>query len=44
MGEEAKKLFDNANNMLKQIIEKNWLEANAIIGFYPANTVNHEDI
>ena len=30
--------------MLKQIIENNWLEARGIIGFYPANTVDHDDI
>ena len=44
MGEEARKLFDNAQAMLKQIIENNWLEGRAIVGFYPANTVDHDDI
>lgn len=44
VGEEARKLFDNAQAMLRQIIEGGWLEARAIVGFYPANTVDHDDI
>lgn len=30
--------------MIKKIIENKWLEARGIIAFYPANTVNHDDI
>ena len=30
--------------MLKKIIENNWIDAHAIIGFYPANQVNQDDI
>jgi len=30
--------------MLKKIVKNKWLEARGIIGFYPANTVNHDDI
>jgi len=30
--------------MLKKIIEHKWLEARGIVGFYPANTVDHDDI
>lgn len=44
MGEEARKLFDNAQTMLRKIIENKWLEARGIVGFYPANTVDHDDI
>ena len=44
VGEEARKLFDNAQIMLKQIIEGKWLEARGIVGFYPANTIDHDDI
>lgn len=45
MGEEAQKLFDNAQLMIKKIIENKWLEARGIIAFYPANTTaNHDDI
>lgn len=43
-GAEAKKLFDDAQAMLKKIIEDKWLTARAVIGIYPANTVNHDDI
>lgn len=30
--------------MLKKIIKNKWLEARGVIGFYPANTVDHDDI
>ena len=30
--------------MLRKIIEGKWLEARGIVGFYPANTVDHDDI
>lgn len=43
-GLEAKKLFDDAQKMLQQIIAEKWLTANAVIGIYPANTVNDDDI
>ncbi|MCY4044096.1 MAG: methionine synthase [Cellvibrionales bacterium] len=44
VGNEAKELFDNAQSMLNQIIKENWLEAKAVIGFWPANQVNDDDI
>jgi len=43
-GSEAKKLFEDAQAMLKQIIDEQWLKARAIIGLFPANTVNDDDI
>jgi 5-methyltetrahydrofolate--homocysteine methyltransferase len=43
-GAEATKLFNDAQNMLKKIISEKWLQANAVIGIYPANTVNDDDI
>ena len=42
-GEEATKLFADAQKMLKQIIDEKWLTANAVIGIYPA-TSNGDDI
>ncbi|MCC6838167.1 MAG: DUF559 domain-containing protein, partial [Bacteroidia bacterium] len=42
-GTEAKKLFDDAQKMLKQIIAEKWLKANAVIGIYPAKA-NGDDI
>ncbi len=43
-GEEAKKLFDDAQRMLKKIISEKWLRANGVVGFWPANSVSHDDI
>ena len=44
VGEEARKLFAEAQAMLKQIIEEKWLTASGVIGLFPANQVNGEDI
>ncbi|MFD2203367.1 methionine synthase [Shivajiella indica] len=35
VGQEAKKLFADANQMLDQIIKKNWLRAKAVVGIFP---------
>ncbi len=43
-GTEAKKLYDDAQEMLKKIIREKWLTAKAVIGLFPANTVNDDDI
>jgi len=43
-GAEAKKLFDDAQRMLKQLIDEKWLSARAVIGFWPANTVNDDEM
>jgi 5-methyltetrahydrofolate--homocysteine methyltransferase len=43
-GTEAKKLFADAQKMLQQIIDEKWLTARAVIGIYPAHTVNEDDI
>ncbi|BCN92435.1 methionine synthase [Thiomicrorhabdus immobilis] len=42
VGEEAKKVFADAQIMLKQIIEEKWLTAKAVYGFYPANRVGDD--
>jgi 5-methyltetrahydrofolate--homocysteine methyltransferase len=44
VGEEATNLFADAQKMLAQIIAEKWLEARAIVGFYPANQVDSDDI
>lgn len=36
VGNEAKKLFDDANHMLNEIISSKGLQANGVIAFYPA--------
>jgi 5-methyltetrahydrofolate--homocysteine methyltransferase len=43
-GETAKKLFDDANNLLDTIISKKLLTANGVLGLYPANSVGYDDI
>jgi 5-methyltetrahydrofolate--homocysteine methyltransferase len=43
-GEEAQKLFDDAKEMLEDIIENKLLTAKAIFGLYPAQTKNHDSI
>ncbi|VAW14419.1 5-methyltetrahydrofolate--homocysteine methyltransferase [hydrothermal vent metagenome] len=42
IGEEAKKLFDDAQVMLDKIIDQELLTANAVLGFYPANSVGDD--
>ncbi|HNO75715.1 methionine synthase [Nitrosomonas mobilis] len=44
VGEAASNLFQDAQAMLKKIVEQKWLGANAIIGLFPANAVNQDDI
>jgi 5-methyltetrahydrofolate--homocysteine methyltransferase len=41
-GSEAKKLFDEANRLLDDIISNKWLKANAVVGLYPANSVGDD--
>ncbi len=43
-GEEARKVYQDATDMLDKIINEKWLTANAIIGFYPANSINNDDV
>ncbi len=44
VGEAASSLFDDATAMLDTLIEERWLEARAVIGFYAANAVDHDDV
>jgi 5-methyltetrahydrofolate--homocysteine methyltransferase len=44
VGEEAKKLFADATAMLEKIIAERWLKARGVIGFFPANSVDADDI
>ncbi|HET7832637.1 MAG TPA: methionine synthase [Gallionella sp.] len=39
VGEEAGKLFADAQAMLKKIIDEKWLRANAVFGLFPANSI-----
>ena len=38
VGVEAKKLFVDAQELLKQMVAEKWLTANGVIGFWPANS------
>jgi 5-methyltetrahydrofolate--homocysteine methyltransferase len=42
VGEEAKKVFADAQAMLKQIVTEKWLTANAVIGLFPANRIDDD--
>jgi 5-methyltetrahydrofolate--homocysteine methyltransferase len=44
VGVEARKVFDDAQLMLKKIIEGRWLTANGVYGLFPAARVDHEDV
>lgn len=44
VGEQATSLFADAQKMLKQLINENWLTAKGVLGIFPANTVNDDDI
>ena len=35
VGDEAKRLFEDANQMLDRIIKENWLQAKAVLGLFP---------
>ncbi|MBW8365877.1 MAG: methionine synthase [Rhizobium sp.] len=44
VGTEATKLYNDAKAMLQKMIAENWVEARAVFGLFPANSVNDDDI
>jgi 5-methyltetrahydrofolate--homocysteine methyltransferase len=44
VGAEARKVFDDAQAMLRRIIDERLLTANAVFGFLPANCVGDDDV
>ncbi len=44
IGEEAKKLFADAQSMLNEVIDNKLLQANGVVGIYPANTIDDDTI
>jgi len=42
IGEEAKKLYADAQKMIQLVLEKNLLYANAVVGLYPANAIGDD--
>ncbi|MBA2533887.1 MAG: B12-binding domain-containing protein, partial [Rubrobacter sp.] len=43
-GEEATKLFADAQDLLDRIISEEWLKASAVFGLFPANTMEDDSI
>ena len=41
-GEAARKLYDDAQEMLDTLIKEKWLTANGVVGFFPANAVGDD--
>jgi len=44
VGSEAVRVLSDGQRMLKRLIEGRWLTANAVMGLWPANSVNDDDI
>ena len=44
VGEAATNLFNDAQKLLKEMIESKKIKASGVFGFWPANSVNNEDI
>lgn len=44
MGEQAKSLYADAQQLLKRILDEKLLKAKAVFGLFEANTINTDDI
>lgn len=44
VGSEAKKLFDEAQEMLNDIVKNRKLTARAVVGIFPANSIGEDDV
>jgi 5-methyltetrahydrofolate--homocysteine methyltransferase len=44
VGEQASNLYADARRMLKQVIRERWLSARGVIGLFPANSVDDDDV
>jgi 5-methyltetrahydrofolate--homocysteine methyltransferase len=42
VGAEAKKLFDDAQALLKRMVAEKWVTASGVVGFWPANSVGDD--
>jgi 5-methyltetrahydrofolate--homocysteine methyltransferase len=42
VGEEARKLHQDAKSLLRRIIDEGWLQARAVVGFFPANSIGDD--
>jgi 5-methyltetrahydrofolate--homocysteine methyltransferase len=44
VGHEAQRVFSDGKRMLQRLIEGRWLQAHAVFGLYPANSVDDDTI
>ena len=44
VGSEAVRVYSDGQRMLKRLVEGRWLTAHGVVGLYPANSVNDDDI
>jgi 5-methyltetrahydrofolate--homocysteine methyltransferase len=44
VGEQARKVYADGRAMLQRLIDGRWLQAHAVFGLYPANTVDDDTI
>ena len=44
VGETARSLYGDARAMLDRIVAEGWLQARAVVGFFPARTVGGDDV
>ena len=44
VGDSARKVYEDGRALLKRAVESRWLTANGVVAFYPANTINDDDI
>jgi 5-methyltetrahydrofolate--homocysteine methyltransferase len=44
VGEEATRLYTDAQVMLRKIVREGWLRANGVIGLWAANSINDDEI
>ncbi|MBC7995487.1 MAG: methionine synthase [Rhizobacter sp.] len=44
VGESARRVHSDGQSMLNRLIKGRWLQANGVIGLYPANSVGDDDI
>lgn len=44
VGQQASDLFEDAQKMLQQIVSEKWFTAKGILGIFPVNSINDDDI
>lgn len=44
VGESARRVLSDGQRMLRRLVEGRWLTAHGVVGLYPANSVNDDDI